>query len=673
MPHSKWNYIKVTGNNNLIIQDANGNSFEIAIEAFIEKFTHEKEEQIQILKARISDRQIIQQYADERIIQLSNELRQLVQEKAELQQRITEMLVEFNEKDMSNTNVLYQQAFDLFITGELDKAIESLNDFKLQEELNKIENQENKIAEEKKKFAEVYSLKGRMQMLKFDFHSAIESSKKATLLDPLNALLWSNLGIVLFNDGKLTDALEHLEKAIQLSESNLEAQHEGGYYVIISTILMELANYNKAYEYIKKALEIADRHNNLTLTVDVFSRLGKLSGIVGNYEEELNYNKAAYEIWKRYYSEGDKLSELTNNLGVAYHTLNIYDKALIYFEECLELERKIAKTDLEIGGNIFFNMGCAKEGIGQKKQALELMFHAIEIDKLLYTENHLYMAKYYHNIGPILIDEEPERAKEYLYKALEIREKAYPETHPQRAESYAALAIVVQLSDPALSVEYFKKAIAIREKLFGYEDSEVASWYLYLATSYGYIKDLINSHKYYEITWLRIQSNEVLKQQFSQIIENSFNSSAIILSEETFKNQSPFIFLIGIWEGTYSYEIGFEGLEYSFKLFLQASPEGFIEGTCIEHGNEEEQSKMARIKGKILSNKEIEFKKKYLKISGISDEEGELVEESPLVYIGNYLEREKRFDGKWEIATLISEDQIYSTKGYWQMKKITIK
>ncbi|GEM_PF-4289047 len=42
----KWNHISIEGNNNLVLQDANGQTTIVAITAFIEQFTRKQDEQI---------------------------------------------------------------------------------------------------------------------------------------------------------------------------------------------------------------------------------------------------------------------------------------------------------------------------------------------------------------------------------------------------------------------------------------------------------------------------------------------------------------------------------------------------------------------------------------------------------------------------------------------------
>ena len=53
----KWNHIKIDGNNNLVLQDVDGNMKTIAITTFIEKFTNELKEEISLLYGRLRDKE----------------------------------------------------------------------------------------------------------------------------------------------------------------------------------------------------------------------------------------------------------------------------------------------------------------------------------------------------------------------------------------------------------------------------------------------------------------------------------------------------------------------------------------------------------------------------------------------------------------------------------------
>ena len=76
MPLIKWNFIKITGHSNLVLQDVEGRATEISIAEFIKQFTLEKEKRINELEELLADKRQIQQFTQERLDQWLSYTRQ---------------------------------------------------------------------------------------------------------------------------------------------------------------------------------------------------------------------------------------------------------------------------------------------------------------------------------------------------------------------------------------------------------------------------------------------------------------------------------------------------------------------------------------------------------------------------------------------------------------------
>ncbi len=177
----KWNHIRIEGNNNLVLQDVDGNTTTIAITAFIEIFTKEKDARIDELRGWLIAQEKLERFADAERTRMQAELQKLQEENAILEERIPILLQEFNNKDISRTDALYQEAFALFMNGNVDEALDVLDDTKLNAKKQELKHEQQKLAE-------TFLLKADLLQLKFDFKAAVKNFEEALSIAPV----WAN-------------------------------------------------------------------------------------------------------------------------------------------------------------------------------------------------------------------------------------------------------------------------------------------------------------------------------------------------------------------------------------------------------------------------------------------------------------------------------------------------
>ena len=78
----KWNSVKIQGNNNLVLQDADGNIETLAVQEFISLFTKEKDKYIKLLEKSLYDKEKIENLSNSEIQHLSQELQKATEEKS---------------------------------------------------------------------------------------------------------------------------------------------------------------------------------------------------------------------------------------------------------------------------------------------------------------------------------------------------------------------------------------------------------------------------------------------------------------------------------------------------------------------------------------------------------------------------------------------------------------
>jgi len=180
----KINKISVTGNYNIVLQGADGTTNTQTLEEFIKPFTKDKDELINRLKRTLDDKETIQSLSNEKIKCLSADYQQALNEKAALAAQIEKMVQDFSKMDIAESGELYQQAFNLFMSAKLDEALELLNELRLQQDLNKIEQHEQEAKSKRRDLANSFLLRAKILQLKFDFKNAEKSFEKAVSVSP---------------------------------------------------------------------------------------------------------------------------------------------------------------------------------------------------------------------------------------------------------------------------------------------------------------------------------------------------------------------------------------------------------------------------------------------------------------------------------------------------------
>ena len=118
--------------------------------------------------------------------------------------------------------------------------------------------------EEKINFAKLLNSKAHNFQSKGDYESAINSFKKALVVDPMYTVAMNNLASLLRRLKRLNEAKDILEYVIKISPMFVEA------YINLGNVFYELAEFQKAIQQFTRAKKInsnnANAHNNMGLS-----------------------------------------------------------------------------------------------------------------------------------------------------------------------------------------------------------------------------------------------------------------------------------------------------------------------------------------------------------------------------------------------------------------------
>jgi protein O-mannosyl-transferase len=167
-----------------------------------------------------------------------------------------------------------------------------------------------------------------------------------------NFIAHNNLGVALYQNGRINDAIAHYQTALQINPDYAFAHNNFG------TALSQKGNVDEAIGHFQKALQIdpdyAEAHNNLGLAL--FQK--------GNVDEAIAHYQKALQINPDY-------AEVHNNLGAALSQKDSVDDAIVHFQKALQINPGYAQAHNNLGIALF-KKGSVDDAIAHFQRALQI-------------------------------------------------------------------------------------------------------------------------------------------------------------------------------------------------------------------------------------------------------------------------------------------------------------
>jgi len=167
---------------------------------------------------------------------------------------------------------------------------------------------------------------------------------------PDSARAQLRLGILLFDDGRIDEAIAHYRRALRTEPDNPDALRSLGHALYDSGRLAEAIECYRAALRLRP--DLAEVHNNLGIAL---VRTGRLTEAMAHYE-------AAIRLQPDY----DKPH---NNLGIALLQLGRMDEAAAQFATAVRLNPQFADAQMNLG-NVLLQAGRPEEAIAHYEQAI---------------------------------------------------------------------------------------------------------------------------------------------------------------------------------------------------------------------------------------------------------------------------------------------------------------
>ena len=257
--------------------------------------------------------------------------------------------------------------------------------------------------------------------------------------------------------GKYDKAQEYLERALAIQIEVGDRNKEANTYGDLGTVFECLGKYGRARQYLEKGLaikiEIGDRDGEAVM----YRILGTLFKSLSKYEKAREYLEKALAI-KIEIGHRDGEAACYANLGSVFQLLGKYDKAQEYLEKALAIQIEIGDRNGE--ATSYHSLGKVFQSLGKYDKAREYLEKALTIQIEIGDRNGEAIS--YHSLGKVFQSlDKYDKAREYLEKALAIQIEIGDRN--AEATSYANLGpLLISLCKYEKAREYLQKALAIQ-------------------------------------------------------------------------------------------------------------------------------------------------------------------------------------------------------------------
>ncbi len=234
-----------------------------------------------------------------------------------------------------------------------------------------------------------------------------------TRTQTLKASSYLSIGEEMNNSGKYPEALESIEKALEINKSINVRPGIGDALNQLGFVYANLGEYSTAVEKINEAARIMKEDKDTALLAGVYNHLGIVLQMSGRIEKASEYFNKSLKIFEENRDQVNA-EALLSNLGTLFFDTKDYVKAKDYQLKALQISREIKDKEREV--NCLLNLGNAYTLLEMKDSAMLIYRAGLEIATSMDSPDLIWkliagMAEYY------------ERGKEYD-KAIALNDSA---------------------------------------------------------------------------------------------------------------------------------------------------------------------------------------------------------------------------------------------------------
>lgn len=317
-----------------------------------------------------------------------------------------------------------------------------------------------------------------------------ELSKKIN--DSINlANNYWDLGQYYTNNNLKDSAYYAYFKAKKIFEAKNESLRTGQMLINMAIIQEKLKDYTGSEITTIEAIKQLKPLNEYRQLYRCYNNLGVIFNEMGEYDKALFYYNEALDYQKKIKGENDLKENLYNNIGLVYQNMDEYEKAIQYFQEALKNKKYTSK--IEQLARSKSNLAISKLKLGDTVEVYDLL------------QRTLYLRDSIHNI-PGITSSKMILAEFYLYK-----------------------------KDTLKAIEEAKDVVDIASSINNAYDKLQALKFLSIAD-----KNYLYANQYIELSDSLVKQERVIRNKFARI---RFETDEIIEQTEKLSEQRKFILL----------------------------------------------------------------------------------------------------------------------------------
>jgi CHAT domain-containing protein/Tfp pilus assembly protein PilF len=355
-----------------------------------------------------------------------------------------------------NAEELYRDAYALYLTGDLQRALDKYN-----QALPLYRQADDRAGEAKtlNNMALCYRPLGQ-------YEHALELYQQAlTIVRELadrftEGVITNNIGVVYSTMNRYTEALEQYEDALIMRHDVNDRLGEGSTLASIGDVYVATGQYEQALDYYLRALTIQQEVGDNEAELKTLNGIGLTYQLLGHFDKALDYYQQALIVAQKFGFRRGKAAVL-NNMGVAYRSLIQYGEAQNALQQALAIsrqtgDRQLEATTLANTGKVYYSLERYDLAQTAYQQALA---NAQEIgDRKL-------EGKTLNNIGELYGRQtQPTKAIEFLREALALQQDVGDREGEVNTLANTGL-LNHQMGDMVEAIASYKRAIDVTETM----------------------------------------------------------------------------------------------------------------------------------------------------------------------------------------------------------------
>ncbi len=272
--------------------------------------------------------------------------------------------------------------------------------------------------------------------------------------------IMANLGNIYWRMGNFEKAFENLLDAREIAEKIENRMAYARTLNHLGILFSGQGHYDKALEHYFEAYHVYDELDSVGHTSRALNNIGIVYLHQGDYDQAEEFHQRSFEI-KKALNDERRMAFSLHNLGSVYKARGEHTKALNYLEQSRDIlaeypEIRDLATVLRSLGELYFKDGAYTKALSFLNESRSLYLQAD--DKRNIASVLMYIGKVYY------AEQAYERAQEYLERSLGISERlALPSL---TKDAYATLSVMMaEKHNYQLAYDHLKNKQAIEDSI----------------------------------------------------------------------------------------------------------------------------------------------------------------------------------------------------------------